>query len=185
MCLVGATLIFIFKVAVLRIPPWNFSLKFGMSKFFVRYIDDTSAFERSLNELLALDFGLARCGLAATDDLQLIASGLCTVPSKELMEYLKKYLQSNKVSTLVLGEPKFMDGSAMDLEQNIQLFIEAFKAQFPSIEVARVDERFTSKMAKQTLVDSGLKKKDRQNKALLDTISANLILQSYMAQKGL
>lgn len=130
--------------------------------------------------ILALDFGTKRTGVAVTDELKLIASGLTTVDTKELMQFLKDYLRKEKVELVVVGEPKQKDGTASQSEVYIQSFLEEFAKQFPTMPVKREDERFTSKMAFQTMIDSGLKKKQRQNKALVDEISATIILQNYL-----
>src|SRR5690606_31454177 len=119
-------------------------------------------------------------GVAITDELQLIASGLTTVPTTDLMDFLRKYVASEKVELLLVGEPKQKDGSHSQIEKEIQGFLKKFSTSFPNIEVKRVDERYTSKMAFQTMLDSGLKKKQRQNKALIDEISATIILQQYL-----
>lgn len=133
--------------------------------------------------ILAIDYGLKRTGIAVTDEQQIIASGLTTVDSKEIFNFLNEYTLNEKVELFLVGEPKQMDGSASESEAIIQPFIEKLQKQFSSIPVVRVDERFTSKMAFQTMIDSGLKKKQRQNKALVDEISATLILQSYLYNK--
>ena len=130
--------------------------------------------------ILALDYGKVRTGIAVTDELQLIASGLTTVATKELPAFLKEYLAKEKVACIVLGEPKQMDGSASESEQFILPFVEKLKRWYPEISVVRQDERFTSKMAVQAMIAAGTKKKKRQNKALIDEISATLILQSYL-----
>lgn len=130
--------------------------------------------------ILALDFGTKRTGVAVTDELKLIASGLTTVNTKELMQFLKDYFCKEKVELVVVGEPKQKDGTASQSEVYIQSFLEEFAKQFPTMPVKREDERFTSKMAFQTMIDSGLKKKQRQNKALVDEISATIILQNYL-----
>jgi len=130
--------------------------------------------------ILALDFGTKRTGVAVTDELKLIASGLTTVDTKELMQFLKDYFRKEKVELVVVGEPKQKDGTASQSEVYIQSFLEEFVKQFPTMPVKREDERFTSKMAFQTMIDSGLKKKQRQNKALVDEISATIILQNYL-----
>ncbi|PZW40549.1 MULTISPECIES: Holliday junction resolvase RuvX [Mesonia] len=130
--------------------------------------------------ILALDFGTKRTGVAVTDELKLIASGLTTVDTKELMQFLKDYFRKEKVELVVVGEPKQKDGTASQSEVYIQSFLEEFAKQFPTMPVKREDERFTSKMAFQTMIDSGLKKKQRQNKALVDEISATIILQNYL-----
>lgn len=133
--------------------------------------------------ILALDFGTKRTGIAVTDELQIIASGLTTVNTKELMSFLKDYLSKEAVELFLIGEPKQMDNTESESEKYIKPFIEKLQKEFPKIPIQRVDERFTSKMAVQTMIDSGLKKKQRQNKALVDEISATLILQSYLYSK--
>jgi putative Holliday junction resolvase len=130
--------------------------------------------------ILAIDFGKARTGLAVTDELQIIASGLTTVVTKEVVDYLKDYCAKESVELFLVGEPKQMDNTASESESLILPFIGRLKNAFPDMPIKRVDERFTSKMAFQTMIDSGLKKKQRQNKALLDEISATIILQSYL-----
>ena len=137
-----------------------------------------------MGRILAIDFGTRRTGLAVTDPMQIIASGLTTVETKELIQYLKAYVNSEDVEKFVVGEPKQMDNTASESEVHIQKFLEKLIKEFPNIPVVRVDERFTSKMAFQTMIDSGLKKKQRQNKALVDEISATLILQSYLASNS-
>ncbi len=133
---------------------------------------------------MALDFGLKRTGIAVTDDMQIIASGLKTVDSAQLMIFLKEYVEKNKVEAIVLGEPKFMDGKPMEIEQNIIILVEELRKNFPEIKIDRIDERFTSKMAMQSMIAGGLGKKARANKALVDEISATIILQSYMEQRN-
>lgn len=129
---------------------------------------------------MALDYGIRRTGIAVTDEMQIIASGLATVPTIDLLSYLEKYFNSENVELVLVGEPKQMDNSASQSEGAIAEFIEKFKKKFPQMELKRVDERFTSKMAVRTMIDSGLKKKKRQDKSLLDEISATIILQSYL-----
>ncbi len=133
--------------------------------------------------ILAIDYGKKRTGIAVTDELQLIASGLTTVLTNELFDFLKEYTKNEYVELFLVGEPKQMDSSASESEVLIIPFIEALQKLFPTIPIERVDERFTSKMAFQTMIDSGLKKKQRQNKALLDEISATIILQTYLTRK--
>lgn len=130
--------------------------------------------------ILALDFGTKRTGVAVTDELQIIASGLTTVPTADLMSFLERYFSEENVELILLGEPKQMDNTASESEVNIAEFIKKFSEKFPEKKVVRIDERFTSKMAFQTMIDSGLKKKQRKNKALVDEISATIILQSYL-----
>lgn len=133
-----------------------------------------------MGRILALDYGSKRTGIAITDELQLIASGLTTVNTFELIDFLKKYISSEKVELVLVGEPKQKDGTHSAIEEEIQKFLKNFSAIFPDLEVKRVDERYTSKMAFQTMIDSGLKKKQRRNKALIDEISATIILQEYL-----
>ena len=130
--------------------------------------------------ILAIDYGLKRTGIAVTDEMQIIASGLTTVSTPELLPFLEKYFRDENVELVLVGEPKQMDNSASQSEGAILEFIKKFQEKFPQMELKRVDERFTSKMATRTMIDSGLKKKKRQDKALLDEISATIILQSYL-----
>ncbi len=133
--------------------------------------------------ILAIDYGMKRTGVAVTDELQIIASGLTTVNTKELISFLKEYVTKEEVELFLVGEPKQMDNTASESETLIKPFLEQLQNQFPNIPIQRVDERFTSKMAFQTMIDSGLKKNQRKNKALVDEISATLILQSYLYSK--
>lgn len=127
-----------------------------------------------------MDYGRKRTGIAVTDELQLIASGLGTVPTHELMGYLKDYLSNGEVERFVIGEPKQMDNTPSESEAYIGPFLKRLAKEFPTIPIVREDERFTSKMAQRAMVDGGLPKKRRQDKALVDEISAVLILQSYL-----
>ena len=136
-----------------------------------------------MGRILALDYGSKRTGIAVTDQLQLIASGLTTVATSELMDFLSKYIASEKVELILVGEPKQKDGSHSDIEEEIRKFLKKFSEEFPAMKILRVDERYTSKMAFQTMIDSGLKKKQRQNKALVDEISATIMLQQYLYNK--
>lgn len=133
--------------------------------------------------ILAIDFGTKRTGIAVTDELQIIASGLTTVHTKEVLQFLREYLKKEKVELFLVGEPKQMDNTASESEIHIGPFINKLEKVFPNIPIQRVDERFTSKMAFQTMIDSGLNKNQRKNKALIDEISATLILQSYLYSK--
>lgn len=130
--------------------------------------------------ILALDYGKVRTGIAVTDELQLIASGLTTVVTSEVMDFLSDYLKKEKVDTFVVGLPKQMDNTPSESEALIQPFLKQLSSTFPTVQIERQDERFTSKMAFQSMLDSGMKKKKRQNKALVDEISATLILQAYL-----
>jgi putative Holliday junction resolvase len=133
--------------------------------------------------ILAIDYGKVRTGIAVTDELQIIASGLETVATSELISFLKSYTSSENVELFVVGEPKQMNNDPSESEALIIPFLEKLKKAIPTIPIERVDERFTSKMAFQTMIDSGLSKKKRKNKALVDEISATLILQSYLYSK--
>ncbi len=133
--------------------------------------------------IIAIDYGSKRCGIAATDDLQMIASGVATVPSHELMAWLKTYCEKHEVLAAVVGDPVDMRGHPSQSAPLVHQFIRAFERRFPKIPVIKVDERFTSKMAFQTMIDSGLSKKARQNKGLVDEISATILLQSYLELK--
>jgi len=133
--------------------------------------------------ILALDYGLKRTGIAVTDDLQIIASGLTTIKTSDIFIFLERYLENENVELFVIGEPKQMDYSASESEKYIIPLIEKLKKKFSKIPIKRIDERFTSKIAFQTMIDAGLNKKKRQNKALIDQISATIILQTYLDQK--
>ncbi|MEW5676058.1 Holliday junction resolvase RuvX [Flavobacterium enshiense] len=133
--------------------------------------------------ILAIDYGQKRTGIAVTDELQIIASGLTTIPSETVLLFLTDYFQKEKVEKVLIGEPKQMNGEPSESTAVIEAFVEKFKVSFPNMILERVDERFTSKMAFQTMIDSGLKKKQRQNKALIDEISATIMLQDYLSRK--
>ncbi|MBT2163456.1 Holliday junction resolvase RuvX [Zobellia barbeyronii] len=133
-----------------------------------------------MGRLLALDYGKKRTGIAITDELQLIASGLTTVRTFELIDFLKDYTEKENVQKFIVGEPRQMDNTPSESEALIAPFLNRLKKVFPHIPVERHDERFTSKMAFQTMIDSGLKKKKRRDKALVDEISATIILQAYL-----
>lgn len=133
--------------------------------------------------ILAIDYGQKRTGLAVTDEMQIIASGLTTVESQKTIDFLKDYFAKEKVEKVLIGEPKQMNNEASQSTEIIEKFVAQFKQNFPEMPVERVDERFTSKMAFQSMIDSGLKKKQRQNKALIDEISATIMLQDYLSRK--
>ena len=133
--------------------------------------------------ILALDYGTKRTGIAVTDELQIIASGLTTVETKELLLFLNDYFTEETVELVLVGEPKQRDGTHSIVEEEIRKFLLEFSKKFPEVPLQRVDERFTSKMAFQTMIDSGLTKRQRQNKALIDEISATIILQTYLQNK--
>ena len=133
--------------------------------------------------ILAIDYGQKRTGLAVTDELQIIASGLTTIPSNTAIDFLKDYFAKEKVEAVLIGEPKQMNGQPSESASVIKGFVTHFTNHFPDMKVIRVDERFTSKMAFQTMIDSGLSKKQRQNKGLIDEISATIMLQDYLTRK--
>ncbi|MDR0230019.1 MAG: Holliday junction resolvase RuvX [Flavobacteriaceae bacterium] len=130
--------------------------------------------------LLSIDYGKKRTGIAVSDEFQIIASGLTTVNTEELFDFLKKYFATENVEKIIVGEPKRLNNEPSEVVPLIDAFIEKFKTLYPTMPIERIDERFTSKMAFQTMIDSGLKKKQRQNKALIDEIAATIILQDYM-----
>jgi len=130
--------------------------------------------------ILALDYGLKRTGIAVTDEFQIIASGLTTIPSETTIAFLKEYFAKEKVEKVIIGEPKQMNGQPSESAEIIEKFVLKFKSEFPDMKLDRVDERFTSKMAFQTMIDGGLKKKQRQNKGLVDEIAATIMLQDYL-----
>jgi|TARA_B110000495_G_scaffold137276_1_gene120356 putative Holliday junction resolvase len=133
-----------------------------------------------LARVLAIDFGKIRTGIAVTDELKIIASGLTTVNTSDLLSFLKEYTSKEKVELFLMGLPKQMDNSDSESEALILPFLKKIEKLFPQIPMKRIDERFTSKMAFQTMIDSGMKKKQRRNKAMVDEISATIILQSYL-----
>jgi putative Holliday junction resolvase len=130
--------------------------------------------------ILAIDYGKKRTGLAVTDPFRIIASGLTTVETPQLFSFLRDYFLKEKVEIVIVGEPKQMDGNPSESTEMIEKFITQFRQEFPTIKIERMDERFTSKMASRTLLDSGLKKKKRQDKALLDEVAATIMLQDYL-----
>lgn len=136
-----------------------------------------------MGQILAIDYGKARCGIAATDDFQIIASGLPTVATKSIFEFFKKYLGENIVDGLVVGLPTDLKGNLSEVEKEILKFIEKFKTTFPDVEIHRMDERFTSKMASFFISQSGKSKKKREEKGLIDKVSATLILQNFLELK--
>jgi len=133
--------------------------------------------------ILAIDYGIKRTGIAVTDELQIIASGLTTVPSETAIAFLTAYFLKENVAKVLIGEPKQMNGLASESTPIIEKFVANFKAAFHEMPIVRVDERFTSKIAFQTMIDSGLNKKQRQNKGLVDEIAATILLQDYLTRK--
>ena len=135
-----------------------------------------------MGRILAIDYGQKRVGLAVTDPLKIIASSLKTVHSKDVLEFIIEYCKEEVVETFVVGLPVQMNGKPSESVKFIDPFIKKLAKEFPDIPIERIDERFTSKMAQRALIDGGVKKKKRQDKALLDSISATIILQSYLEQ---
>ena len=133
--------------------------------------------------IVAIDYGNKRVGLAVTDPAQIIATPLDTVHAKDIIAFLKAYTQKEEVESFVVGLPKTLDNTPTDVTSAVVGFVRKLKKEFPDLVVHTVDERFTSKMAFQTMIDGGLKKKARQNKATVDKISATIILQSYLLSK--
>ena len=136
-----------------------------------------------MKRIMAFDFGLKRTGIAVTDPFQIIASGLTTISSDNLINFLKDYFKTEAVERFVIGEPKSLDNKETHSSELVKNHVNQLQQHFPEIPISMVDERFTSKMAFQSMIDSGLGKKQRQNKALVDEISATIILQSYLASR--
>ena len=136
-----------------------------------------------MGQILAIDYGKVRTGIAVTDDMQIIASGLTTVDTPKLRDFLKKYFLENSVDEVVIGLPTDLKGNMSDIETEIQKFILLFEKEFPDKKINRLDERFTSKMASFFISQSGKNKKQRQEKGLIDKVSATIILQNFLEQK--
>ena len=136
-----------------------------------------------MSRVMAIDYGTKRVGIAVTDTLQIIASPLDTVHASEVVGFIEKYCGEEDVATIVIGEPKKLNNESADIEQHIKGFIRNLQKCLPTIEIQRVDERFTSKIAFQSMIDSGLSKKKRSQKEIVDQVSATLILQSYLEKK--
>ena len=130
---------------------------------------------------MAIDYGQKRVGLAVTDELKIIATALDTVPVKDIFLYLENYFKKEDVECVVIGDPRQMNNQASESVKYIDPFVRKFRKVFKQVKVERFDERFTSKMAQQTMIDAGLKKKARQNKSTVDKISAVILLQSYLS----
>lgn len=137
-----------------------------------------------MGRLLAIDYGKKRTGIAVTDTLQLIANGLTTVPTHELLSFILDYVSKEPVERILVGFPKQMNNEVSENMQRIEPFVRSLKKRLPDMPVEYVDERFTSVLAHRTMLEAGLKKKDRQNKALVDEISATIILQSYLENRS-
>ena len=137
-----------------------------------------------MSRILAIDYGARRTGIAVTDPLQIVPGGLCTVASGSLLEFLAKYVSSEPVERFVVGLPRQTNGADSENLPRVRAFVGRLKHQFPDIPVEMYDERFTSVMAHRTMLEAGLRKKDRQNKALVDEISATIILQGWMESRN-
>ena len=135
-----------------------------------------------MSRILAIDYGMRRTGLAVTDPLKIIANGLTTVETKELIPYLKKYFLQEAVELIIIGEPKNLDDSDTHATPLVLKIIKELEKHFPGIPVKKVDERYSSRLAVRSMVESGMKKKDRRNKALIDEIAATIILQQYLQE---
>lgn len=133
-----------------------------------------------MNKAIAIDYGSKRTGIAITDELQIIASGLTTIATEELFEFLKKLFLQESISTVVVGKPLQMNGLPSESTEKIETFITKFSLEFPDKKIVRIDERFTSKMAVASMVASGMKKSKRKDKAMIDEISATIILQDFL-----
>ncbi|MBM6863997.1 Holliday junction resolvase RuvX [Bacteroides caecigallinarum] len=136
-----------------------------------------------MSRILAIDYGRKRTGVAVTDPMQIIATGLTTVPTHELESFITKYVEQEKVERIIIGHPRQMNYEDSDNMKSIVPFINRLRKLLPNMPVELVDERFTSVLAHKAMLAGGLKKKDRQNKALVDEISATIILQSYLESK--
>lgn len=136
-----------------------------------------------MGRVLAIDYGRKKSGVAVTDPMQIIANGLTTVSTHELYDFLVKYMQEEEVETVVMGYPTQSTGEESESMKYIEPFVNRLKKNFPSLPVVWVDERFTSQLAFQAMIDGGLKKKARQDKAMIDKVSATIILQTYLEQK--
>ena len=136
-----------------------------------------------MSRILAIDYGRKRTGVAVSDAMQIIANGLTTVPTHELLDFITGYVQKEPVERILVGLPKQMNNEASESMKYIDPFVRSLKKRLPEIPVEFVDERFTSVLGHRTMLEAGLKKKDRQNKALVDEISATIILQTYLESK--
>ena len=138
-----------------------------------------------MSRLLSIDYGKKRTGIAVSDPLQIIANGLTTVETSKLFEFLDDYLKKEEVESIIVGLPKQMSGELSENMKRIEPFVNRLKKLYPNINIEYFDERFTSKLAHQAMIDGGLKKQDRRNKELVDEISATIILQGYMESRRL
>lgn len=138
-----------------------------------------------MKRILAIDYGRKRVGLAVTDTLQIIATALDTVHSSEVLAYLAKYIEKEPIELFVIGLPKNLNNEPAEAARYVEPFVKQLQKKFPDIPVAMVDERFTSKIAFQAMIDGGVKKMDRRNKETVDKVSAVIILQSYLESRDL
>ena len=136
-----------------------------------------------MSKAIGIDYGTKRVGISISDATQIIATALCTVPTKEIFKFLIDLVEKEKVDTIVVGVAQNLDGTDTDSTLVIQQFIEKIKVLFPKVGVHSIDERFTSKIAFQSIIDSGIKRKKRQNKSLIDEVSATIILQDHLSYK--
>jgi putative holliday junction resolvase len=137
-----------------------------------------------MGRILAIDYGTKRVGIAVTDPLKIIANGLETVHSKDIFEFLDNYMKKESVEAIVVGWPKTLMNKASSNTPHVKGFVRKLREKYPTLKIETIDERFTSSIALQTMIDGGMKKKDRQNKETVDMISATIILQDYMTQRG-
>lgn len=138
-----------------------------------------------MGRIIAIDFGTKRTGIAVTDSLKIIATGLTTLETKTVIPFLEDYLKKETVECIVVGLPKTVMNEDSSIAPKVNEFVKKVQAKFPEMKIDRLDERFTSKIAQQTMLAGGLKKKDRQNKAIVDMVSATILLQDYMSLKGI
>jgi len=138
-----------------------------------------------MGRILAIDYGVKRTGLAVSDETQTFAFALDTVATHDLNEYLVKYISEHQIEAIVVGEPRRLNNLPTDATPHIDGFVRRLGKEFPSLNIYRIDERFTSSMAQQAIIDSGVKKKERKDKSLIDKVSATIILQSWMQKRDL
>jgi putative Holliday junction resolvase len=134
--------------------------------------------------IIAIDYGLKRTGLAVTDPLQIIATGLTTLPSHEVIKFLKEYFLKEEVELVIVGEPKNLDDTDTHATPIVKRFVKKIMKEFPSMRIITVDERYTSKMASRAMIDMGMKKMQRRDKSLVDEIAATMMLQEYLGNKS-
>lgn len=136
-----------------------------------------------MSRIIAIDYGRKRTGIAVTDSLQMIANGLTTVPTHQLLTFLLDYTEKEDVECIVVGQPKQMNNEDSENMKYIEPFVRSLKKRMPNMRIEYIDERFTSVLAHRTMLEAGLRKKERQNKALVDEISATIILQTYLENR--